>query len=96
MDQGEAHIGPKSRLKLRGEGCVLVSWMGVFPWPYGFPCPGARGATKGGQEWDPLKGGAESRDLCCPRELPRTMSKVLIKYLLSEQTEMNKPELPHF
>lgn len=49
MDQGEAHIGPRSRLKLRGEGCVLVSWMGVFPWPYGFPAQGQGVQPKEGQ-----------------------------------------------
>lgn len=56
--------------------------------------PRTSGAAKGGPEWGPLNGRAQSRGLSCLEELPRTVSKMLIKYLLSKHMKMNKPASP--
>lgn len=57
----EAHISPRiDRFKRRGCPGELD---GYIPLALCIPCPAARGATKGGPEWGPLKVGTQSRAL---------------------------------
>ena len=71
---GKSPISAPEVDRFKNRGCP-GELDGYIPLALCIPCPGARGATKGGPEWGPLKGGTQSRALCCP-ELPRTVSKV--------------------